>query len=57
MQGPGFEPGNPLRDKLLKLAPLTTWLPLHEYMQTMFTITKKTFIKVFSVQKNIYFFG
>jgi len=26
-------------------------------MQTMFTITKKTFIKVFSVQKNIYFFG
>lgn len=28
LQGRGFEPPNPLRDGLLKPAPLAAWLPL-----------------------------
>lgn len=34
----GFEPGNPLRDKLLKLSPLTAWLPLQANIKSKPTI-------------------
>ena len=33
MRKQGFEPRNSLRDKPLKLAPLTTWLPLHKNIE------------------------
>lgn|GEM_PF-1904680 len=46
MQRPGFEPGNPLRDKLLKLAPLTAWLPLHKLFHNFYLIILTISIKM-----------
>ena len=48
MQEPGFEPGHPLRDKLLKLARLTTSLLLLA-INVYFLINKPLYIQDFFI--------